>query len=427
MLKPLKLLSLRKSFLHKKTLTNLSIFNSSISSFKTFGPIFSTSSIDKVIDEDVCLDENIEEEVISSIKESDKPEPIKVFFNGKEIPTNPYDLPPIKVLPYVDIVTSKLEGDIPVSFDDIEHVFKSNKVKLDHSCGTVEELPEPSEKMPQIVFAGRSNVGKSSLLNAVLGSTYAKVSSTPGHTKRVNFFNLSDCLYLVDIPGYGHAEGNKEKIEDFNVLLREYCTTSSVIKRVFILIDSRHGIYEEDCAFMDLLEKYGVSYQLVLTKCDKVTHEHLCELMKLIYDNIHVFGTCFPIIIPTSSERQLGILDLRANIIKASGLLESGALFTEKQRIELTRRMENKLFEKDPDHPYFQKRDEILEMMQEREKALDKITKKENGNLEEKKTVDELTATNKKEKKDLQLEKKINQLKEKKSKQKKKVNLVGLE
>ncbi|EFC45022.1 predicted protein, partial [Naegleria gruberi] len=142
---------------------------------------------------------------------------------------------------------------------------------MEFTCGTVEEFPEPNEKMPQIAFAGRSNVGKSSLLNSIVDSDrLARVSSTPGHTKRINYFNMHDMLYVVDLPGYGYAEGNKEKIKGWNTVLRQYCTENTVLRRVFILLDARYGIYEQDCEFMDMLEESGVPYQIILTKCDKV-------------------------------------------------------------------------------------------------------------------------------------------------------------
>ena len=381
----------------------------------------------KSADSDIIEEDStpLADEIVSSFDITKQENTYIYKFNGIPVPSPPNFITPPRIMEFIDLVTSKLEGEIPVTYSDINYVFQRGATKMEFSCGSSEEFPEGKPEMPQIAFAGRSNVGKSSLLNALVDSDrLARVSSTPGHTKRINYFNMNNSMYVVDLPGYGYAEGNKEKILEFNDTFRKYCCQNSVLKRVFILIDARYGIYEQDCEFMDMLEDAAIPYQLVLTKCDKVSHEHLCEVMQMLYDTMKegkVFLCCFPYIIPTSSEKMLGVQDLQAAIIRASGLLESGALLTHRQREEMTKRIEQRLMETNPTHPYFAKRDQAFEaMMKERQNVVEKVS----GKKPEMEFVQPSNTVKNKVSDDIQ--KKMLE-KSQSKKKKKKVNIVGLD
>ena len=136
----------------------------------------------------------------------------------------------------------------------------------------------PPEGLPEIAFAGRSNVGKSSLVNALCGRRMlARTSRAPGRTRQLNFFDLSGRLVLVDLPGYGHAEAAKSAIARWNRLLRHYLESRAALRRTCLLIDARHGIKETDRPLLDLLDACGASYQIVLTKLDKLRAAEIDE------------------------------------------------------------------------------------------------------------------------------------------------------
>ena len=145
------------------------------------------------------------------------------------------------------------------------------------SVAKLSDLPEPA--LSEIAFAGHSNVGKSSLINALFGrKSLARVSHTPGRTQCLNFFRLGKYFYIVDMPGYGYAAVSKSKIKVWTQLIHDYLKGRVSLKRVFLLIDSRHGLKTSDLAVMKALDKAAVSYQIVLTKADKSTQEHLKKL-----------------------------------------------------------------------------------------------------------------------------------------------------
>ena len=178
----------------------------------------------------------------------------------------------------------------------------------------LQQLPPPD--FTEIAFAGRSNVGKSSLVNALTGrNTLAKTSNTPGRTQQLNFFNLGGYVYLVDMPGYGYAKVSKEQRKDWDKLIFEYLRCRPNLKSVLILIDSRHGLKESDIHLMDLLDKAAVGYRIILTKADKSSKKQIEEVSKSVMDVLKKHPAAYPFVFATSSEKSTGLEELRAMII----------------------------------------------------------------------------------------------------------------
>lgn len=172
-------------------------------------------------------------------------------------------------------------------------------------------LPPP--RGPEIGFAGRSNVGKSSLLNALTNRHgLARASAEPGRTRAVNFFELADgALFLVDLPGYGYARAPKAEIERWNAVTRDYLRGRANLRRVLLLIDSRHGAKESDRAVMEALDRAAVSYALVLTKTDKIHPRELAGRTEALAALARRHPAAFPIPFPSSAETGYGIAELR--------------------------------------------------------------------------------------------------------------------
>lgn len=173
----------------------------------------------------------------------------------------------------------------------------------------------PSGDLPEVAFAGRSNVGKSSLINALTGRLkLARASTEPGRTRELNFFRMGDRLRLVDLPGYGYAKAPKTEIARWTGLTRDYLRGRQPLKRVVLLIDARHGLKPHDKDVMDELDKAAVNYQLVLTKADKLKPTEVEATLAETTAAIVKRPAAHPAIIATSAETGLGIELLRAEI-----------------------------------------------------------------------------------------------------------------
>ncbi|MEL6793033.1 MAG: ribosome biogenesis GTP-binding protein YihA/YsxC [Pseudomonadota bacterium] len=167
----------------------------------------------------------------------------------------------------------------------------------------------------EICFAGRSNVGKSSLINALTGRKgLARASNTPGRTQEINFFDLGDRAWVVDLPGYGFAKAPVDVVARWQALLKTYLSGRANLRRAFVLIDSRHGVKAVDHEIMDLLDKAAVSFQVVMTKADKMKAGALEKVIAKVGDDLKKHPTAFPEMIVTSSEKGDGIGTLRAAI-----------------------------------------------------------------------------------------------------------------
>lgn len=177
----------------------------------------------------------------------------------------------------------------------------------------LKQLPDTS--INEIAFAGRSNVGKSSIINAVTNQkSLAKTSNTPGRTQQINYFNLDDQIYLVDLPGYGFAKAPENIVKQWQKLIFTYLQGRPNLKRVFLLIDSRHGIKKIDNGIMEMLDKAAVTYQIVLTKTDKVTAKELEKTLVNTKKEIKKHAAAYTKPLLTSSAKNVGINELRAEI-----------------------------------------------------------------------------------------------------------------
>lgn len=172
------------------------------------------------------------------------------------------------------------------------------------------------ELLPEVAFVGRSNVGKSSLLNGLTGRrSLARTSSTPGRTQQLNFFNLGDQVYLVDLPGYGYAAASKEKIAHWNELVQFYLCDRRTLLRVFLLVDGRHGLKPVDIEFANFLDKIPVSYQVILTKVDKISDRELKKRIEDIEIELKKHPAAYPLVLSTSVAKKEGLEKLRALVI----------------------------------------------------------------------------------------------------------------
>lgn len=213
-----------------------------------------------------------------------------------------------------------------MTFSDhqIEAGRKLFAARCDFMLGAVGLDQLPTEGLPEICFAGRSNVGKSSLINALTGTkNLARTSNTPGRTQELNFFNLARRLIICDLPGYGYAQAPKDQVEAWTDLVTAYLKGRQELSRTFVLIDSRHGIKNTDRPIFDMLDQAAQVYQVILTKTDKLKKGALEQVLAATTEELSKRPAAYPYILATSSEKGHGIAEVRATV--SALLAELGA------------------------------------------------------------------------------------------------------
>jgi GTP-binding protein len=213
------------------------------------------------------------------------------------------------------------EGDQPFDAEALEAARILFAHPVHFMMGAVAIAGLPPADLPEVAFAGRSNVGKSSLINAVTGRSHlARASTAPGRTREINFFVADEKLRLVDLPGYGFAKVSRGVANKFQNLGRSYLRGRPNLKRAYLLIDARHGLKDVDLEALEAFDLAAVSYQVVLTKADKLKGRDVEHMTAETLRKISKRPAAFPRVLATSAEKGTGIPELRAEIISACAL-----------------------------------------------------------------------------------------------------------
>ncbi|ACI99671.1 MULTISPECIES: ribosome biogenesis GTP-binding protein YihA/YsxC [Rhodospirillales] len=212
-------------------------------------------------------------------------------------------------------ITPSLADDLTAEDIEAGRLLFARECNFFWGAPAASELPEAD--LPEVCFAGRSNVGKSSLVNALTGRvTLARTSQTPGRTQQLNFFNLGDRLVLVDMPGYGYAKVSKETSSAWTDFAKSYLKGRVTLRRALVLVDSRHGLKPQDIDMMKMMDQAAVAYQIVLTKADKLTDKALVHARAAVAAALVKHPAAHPEVMATSSESGLGIAELRATLTR---------------------------------------------------------------------------------------------------------------
>jgi GTP-binding protein len=214
--------------------------------------------------------------------------------------------------------TDERRGRTPAEIEAARKLFASPCDFVAGAAGLESMIPS---SLPEVAFAGRSNVGKSSLVNALTGrKSLARTSQSPGHTRQINFFDLSGQLFLVDLPGYGFAQVSRSMKETWTDLASAYLRGRPTLKRVCLLIDARHSVKDTDRETMKNLDAAAVSYQLVLTKTDQLKAADVARAVAAAEAVARKHGAAHPQVLPTSSTTGFGLPELRAELKAVAAL-----------------------------------------------------------------------------------------------------------